>query len=365
MNANWLDKDFYEILGVAENASAEDIKRAYRKLARKHHPDRNPGDKAAEETMKKISEANDVLSDPKKRSEYDQMRRMARSGFGGVPGGGGGNANFNVGDLGDLGGIFGDLFGGGRRRRGPARGPDLETGARITFDQAMAGETVAVRVQRDTPCDTCGGSGAAPGTAPSACRSCGGSGMVGENQGLFSFQRPCGACGGAGRVIDTPCPACAGDGSVRRNDEVKVRIPAGIADGARIRARGRGGAGPRGGQPGDLFVVVRVAPHPVFGRSGADLTLDVPVGYAEAALGGEIKIPTLEGPVTLKIPAGTQPGRTFRVKGRGAPKPKGGRGDLLATVRVVVPENLSDDERALLEQLRARQNGALRAHLGV
>lgn len=361
MNANWLDKDFYAILGVAENASAEDIKRAYRKLARKHHPDRNPGDKSAEETMKKISEANDVLSDPKKRGEYDHTRKMARSGYA-APGGGG---TFNVGDLGDLGGIFGDLFGGARRRRAPARGPDLETEARITFDQAMHGETVAVRVQRDAPCATCGGSGAAPGTTPVVCRTCNGAGMVGENQGPFSFQRPCGSCGGAGRVIESPCAACGGDGSVRRNDEVRVRIPAGIADGARIRARGRGGAGPRGGQPGDLFVVVRVASHPVFGRSGSDLTIDVPLSYAEAALGSDVKIPTMEGVVTLKIPAGTQTGRTFRVKGRGAPKAKGGRGDLLATVRVVVPETLTDDERSLLEQMRAQQNGALRAHLGV
>ncbi|HEX9696942.1 MAG TPA: molecular chaperone DnaJ [Actinomycetota bacterium] len=365
MNANWLDKDFYAVLGVVENASAEDIKRAYRKLARTHHPDRNPGNASAEETMKRISEAYDVLSDVKSRSEYDQTRRMARSGFRGAPGRGG-SATFDIGDVGDLGGIFGDLFGGGRgRRRAPARGPDLETEARITFDQSMQGTTVPVRVQRDAACSACDGTGAAPGSSVTACRACAGSGMVGEDQGMFSFQRACGACGGSGRTIDKPCATCGGDGSVRRTDEVKIRIPAGVHDGARIRARGRGGAGPRGGQPGDLFVVVRVASHPIFGRSGADLTLDVPIGYAEAALGGEVKIPTLESPVTLKLPAGTQTGRTFRVKGRGAPKPKGGRGDLLATVRVVVPESFGEDERELLEQLRARQNGALRAHLEV
>lgn len=374
MNANWFDKDFYKVLGVAENASAEEVKRAYRKLARSHHPDRNPGDKAAEETMKKISEAYDTLSDPQRRAEYDQTRRMARSGF--APGGGaaGGGVRFSADDLGfDVGGLFGDLFGGGAagagRRRGPARGPDLETETRLTFEQAMHGQTVTVRVQRDAPCETCRGSGAAPGTSPVACATCGGAGMIADNQGPFSFQRPCPSCGGSGRIVQTPCPACHGDGTVRRSEDVSVRVPAGIADGARVRARGRGGAAPHGGQPGDLYVVVRVAPHPLFGRQGADVTLDVPITYAEAALGSEIKIPVPDGAVTLKIPAGTQSGRTFRVKGRGMPKAKagtkGGRGDLLATVRVVVPESITADERSLLEQMKAGQNGALRAHLGV
>lgn len=367
MNANWFDKDFYKVLGVAENASPEDVKRAYRKLARTHHPDRNPGDKTAEETMKKISEAYDVLSDPQRRSEYDQTRRMARSGY--APGGGGGGGvRFSPDDVGgfDVGGLFGDLFGGGaRRRRGPSRGPDLETETRLTFDQALHGETVTVRVQRDAPCETCAGSGAAPGTTPVVCTACGGAGMVADNQGLFSFQRPCGACGGSGRTIETPCPSCRGEGTVRRTDDVTVRIPAGIADGARVRARGRGGAAPRGGEAGDLYVAVRVAPHPLFGRSGADVTLDVPITYAEAALGSEVRIPTPDAAVTLKVPAGTQSGRTFRVKGRGMPKGKSGRGDLLATVRVVVPEVVSADERTLLEQLKASQNGAIRAHLGV
>lgn len=366
MNANWFDKDFYKVLGVGENATAEDIKRAYRKLARAHHPDRNPGDKAAEETMKTASEAYDVLSDPQRRSEYDQTRRMARSGY--VPGGpAGGGVRFSTDDIGgfDVGGLFGDLFGGARNRQRVSRGPDLEAETRLTFDQAMHGQTVTVRVQRDAACDTCAGSGAAPGTSAAVCGACGGAGMVADNQGVFSFQRPCGACGGSGRIIETPCPTCRGDGTVRRTDDVTVRVPAGIADGARIRARGRGGVAPNGGTPGDLYVVVRVAPHPLFGRQGSDVTLDVPITYAEAALGSQVKIPVPDGVVTLKIPAGTQSGRTFRVKGRGIPKAKGGRGDLLATVRVVVPESITADERSLLEQLRESQNGAVRAHLGV
>ncbi len=373
MSANWFDKDFYKVLGIAENAAPDQIKRAYRKLARAHHPDRRPGDASAEETMKKISEANDVLSDPKKRSEYDQARKMARGGFR-MPQGssGGGGFNVDVGDLGDvdLGGLFGSLFGGGgrgggRRRGVAAKGADLEAEARISFQDSMAGVTVAVPVQRDVPCGSCGGSGAQPGSPTPACRACGGAGVVGENQGPFSFQRPCGTCGGAGRVIERPCIACGGEGSMRRTEEVKIRLPAGVEDGARIRARGRGGMAPPGGRPGDLFVRVRAVPHPVFGRSGADLTLDVPLSYAEATLGAEIAVPTLEGPVRLKIPAGTQPGRTFRVKGRGAPKPKGGRGDLLATVRIVVPDSVSGDERQLLEALMAKHNGSIRAHLGV
>lgn len=349
------------MLGVAENASAEEIKRAYRKLARKHHPDRNPGDKQAEETMKTVSEAYDTLSDPKKRTEYDQMRKMARTGGFHVPNGGpqAGDAGF------DVGGLFGSLFGGRAGRGAPASGSNLEAEARITFQQAMDGVVLPVRLQRDAACETCHGSGAAPGTSPVVCSTCKGSGVSGDDQGWFSFQRPCAPCGGSGRIIQTPCSSCSGDGMVRRIDEVKIRVPAGVEDGARIRARGQGGPAPRGGVAGDLYVRVRVEAHRLFGRSGADLTLDVPLTYAEAALGTEVTVPTLETPVTVRVPAGTQAGRTFRVKGRGVSRPKGGRGDLLATVRVVVPETIGAEERALLEALKEKQDGQIRSHLGV
>ena len=368
---NGFDKDFYKALGVAENASAADVKRAYRKLAQKYHPDRNPGNKAAEETMKKASEAYDVLSDEAKRKEYDNVRKMSRSGGFRAPQGGGGGFNVSAEGF-DVSDLFGSLFGGkGRGRRGgggqraSAKGPDLETHVELSFDEALRGATIAVPVERDVACESCNGTGARSGSKVSVCGRCNGSGMVGDDQGFFSFQRPCEACHGSGRVIEKPCETCDGAGTVRRAQEVKVRIPAGVNDGARIRARGQGGPGPRGGEPGDLYVAVHVLAHRVFGRSGADLTLDLPLTYAEATLGAEVSIPTLDGSVKLKVPPGTQPGRTFRVKGRGFPKPKGGSGDLLATVRVVIPEKISQEEREILESLRSQQNGSIRAHFGV
>ena len=371
----WLEKDFYKVLGVSETASADEIKRAYRKLARKHHPDANAGDKTAEERFKEVSEAADVLSDPKKREEYDNVRRMAASGFRGFGGGAGGPGGFGGGvrfqdaefDLGDLfGGAFGDIFGGGRGRGGPRRGEDLETEARLSFEDAVEGATVPVRLTRNAPCATCGGSGAEPGTSVETCPQCGGAGTVGENQGLFSFVRACPRCGGAGRIVTHPCKTCRGSGTQRKREEIKVRIPAGVRDGARIRVRGRGQAGGAGGQPGDLYVVVRVAPHQTFGRSGDDLTLELPVTITEAALGAQVKAPTLEEPVTLKIPAGTQPGQVLRVRGRGAPRARGsGRGDLLVTIKVVVPKKVSREERELLEQLGDKLRASPRSHLGV
>lgn len=371
MSGNF-DKDFYKVLGVAENASADEIKRAYRTLARKHHPDRNPDSKSSEETMKKISEANDVVSDPKKRAEYDQARKMARSGAFRAPGGtghgGGVTVNGEAADF-DLGDIFGSIFGGrGGRRAGRSaprsvpKGQDLQTEARISFDDAVRGSTITMRLQRDVACGVCAGTGAQPGSAVSTCADCNGLGVTGDDQGYFSFQRPCTRCSGTGRIAEHPCMECSGDGVVRKPQDVKVRIPAGIRDGAKIRVKAKGGPAPRDGEPGDLFVVVAVGAHPVFGRSGADLIIDLPLTYPEAALGAEIAIPTLDGSVTLKIPAGTQPGRTFRVKGRGAAKPNGGRGDLLATVRVVVPESLGEHERAALNALKDVQNGSVRAH---
>ena len=376
MNGNraWFEKDFYKVLGVPETAGADEIKKAFRKLARQYHPDRNPGDKAAEEKMKEISEASDVLSDPKKRAEYDQVRQMARSGFGaGGFGGGGGNpfgfgGNVRVEDLGDLGGVFGDLFGGrmgGARSRGPVRGDDLETEVRVRFEDAVDGATIPIKLTRNAPCETCAGSGAEPGTSIETCSQCGGAGTVGDNQGLFSFVRACPRCGGAGRIVTTPCHTCRGSGTQRRKEEIKVRIPAGVRDGARIRVRGRGATAGPGGQPGDLYVVVHVDRHPLFGRKGEDLTLTLPITFTEAALGAQVKVPTLEAPVTLKIPAGTQNGKTFRVKGRGAPKRKGGSGDLLVTAQVVVPEKLNKKEREMLEQFAEEHRDDPRSDLGV
>jgi molecular chaperone DnaJ len=347
----WFEKDFYKVLGVGENASADELKRAFKKLAREHHPDRNPGNSEAEERMKDISEAHEVLSDPKKREEYDQIRRMSRSGY--APGGGGrqGNVRFEEGIPFDLGDLFGGVFGGGRRgsAREARRGPDLETSVRLSFEDAARGATVPVRVKRDAPCSACGGSGDRSGLAH-PCPTCGGSGMTAESQGMFSFARTCPTCGGSGRHVQDPCPVCRATGIEHRTETVKVKIPAGISDGARIRVRNRGGA-VAGGQTGDLYVIVHVERDPVFGRAGADLTVDVPVSYSEAVLGTKVTVPTLEEPVTVKIPAGTESGKVFRVRGRGIAKPKGGRGDLLATVRVHVPKKVSKEERGLLEKL--------------
>lgn len=376
MNGNraWFDKDFYKVLGVGENATADEIKRAFRKLAQKYHPDRNPGDKTAEDRMKEISEASDVLSDPKKRAEYDQIRKMATSGFGpGGFGGGGGpfGGNVRVEDLGDLGDIFGGLFGNiggarGARTRGPRRGDDLETTVEVSFEDAIEGATVPIKLTRDAPCASCNGSGAEPGTPVETCPTCGGSGQVADSQGLFSFVRTCDRCRGAGRIVQTACKTCRGSGVQRRKEEIKVRIPAGVHDGARIRVRGRGGASGGSAGAGDLYVVVRVAPHALFGRSGDDLTLTLPVTFTEAALGAQVKVPTLEAPVTVKIPAGTQHGKVLRVKGRGAPRRKGsGRGDLLATVNVIVPDKLSKQERELLQKFDEAHRGDPRSHLGV
>ena len=368
-----MEKDFYKVLGVSETASADEIKKSFRKLAQKYHPDRNPGDKAAEERMKEVSEASDVLSDPKKRAEYDQIRKMARSGFGGGFGPGGpfgGNVRVEGFDVGDLGDLFGGLFGGGARgprgrTAGPRRGEDLETAVEINFEDAIEGVTVPIKLTRDAPCATCGGTGAEPGTPVETCPICGGSGSVADSQGLFSFVRTCERCGGVGRIVPSPCKTCRGSGAQRRKEEIKVRIPAGVRDGARIRVRGRGVAGGAGGQPGDLYVVVRVPQHPLFGRTGDDLTLTLPVTFPEASLGAQVKVPTLEEPVTLKIPAGTQPGQVLRVRGRGAPKRNGSRGDLLVTIEVTVPKKLSREERELLEGFAEKHRANPRGHLGV
>jgi molecular chaperone DnaJ len=369
VNRDWLEKDYYQVLGVAKGASQAEIKKAYRKLAQRHHPDANPGDKEAEERFKEVSAAYDVLGDEKKRAEYDRVREMASSGFGGFQGFGGGAGPGGGIRFEDLGFDLGDLFevfgrGGPGGARTPQRGADLETEVRVSFDQAIEGATVPVRVSGPAPCQTCSGSGAKPGTQVRTCPQCGGSGTVAVNQGVFSLARPCPNCGGAGRVIEEPCATCRGSGRVRRSRTLRVKIPAGVEDGARIRLAGRGEPAGPGGRPGDLYVVVRVSPHQLFERRGANLHITVPVTYPEAALGAKVEVPTLDGTVTLKVPAGTPTGKIFRIRGRGAPKRAGGRGDLMATVKVDVPSKVSKRERQLLEQLREGEESP-RARMGV
>lgn len=365
----WFEKDYYAILGVPETATAKEIKSAYRKLSRQYHPDNNPGDKSAEDRFKEISAAYDVVGDEAKRKEYDEARRLGpmAGGFGGP----GGNYTFTTDDLGDLGDLFGNVFGRGRgakrepRGAGPQRGADLETELQLSFAGAVQGVTTTVNLTSEVACHTCHGTGAKPGTTPHTCPRCGGRGVLDENQGFFSFSQVCPQCGGTGSVVEDPCPTCKGSGAERRARQVKVRIPPGVSDGQRIRLKGRGGPGRHGGPSGDLYVVTRVEPHPVFGRRGHDLTITVPVTFAEAALGADVKVPTLDGPpVTIKVPAGTRSGRTFRVKARGVPKSKG-VGDLLVTVEVAVPAKLSTEERKAVEALAAASRESPRAHLGV
>ena len=370
----WFEKDYYAVLGVPKNASQAEIRKAYRKLAQQHHPDTRAGDPAAEERFKEISAAYDVLGDEEKRASYDRVREMGASGFGPGFGGTGGAAGWpggvryeqvNVDDLSDL---FGGLFGGAGRRGGRPggvrRGADLETRVTVPFDEALAGTTVPVRITGGAPCSRCGGSGAEPGTTPTTCPTCGGRGEIAENQGFFSMSRPCPTCAGSGRLIETPCTRCGGSGAERRTRTIRVKIPPGVRDGARIRLAGKGEPGPAGGPAGDLFVRVHVPRHPVFGRRGDDLTVDLPITFPEATLGATVEVPTLNGPVKLKIPAGTPSGKTFRVRGRGAPR-KGGHGDLLAKVQVEVPEKLSREEKDLLKQLREATEESPRKRLGV
>ena len=383
----WFDTDYYAVLGVPQGASEKDVTRAYRKLAKQYHPDANPGNKEAEEKFKEVSAANDVLSDPEKRKEYDEVRQMVASGMGpggpggfgggGFPGGGfPGGGNVRMEDLGDLGGIFGNLFGGGggggrRGRRGggpvgPQRGHDIETELHLDFLEAVHGVTTAVNITSEATCSVCNGSGAKPGTVPDTCGTCGGAGSVAVDQGPFSFSQVCPTCGGRGAIVKDRCKHCKGRGIEVRPRTVKVRIPAGVDDGQRIRVKGRGTPGTNGGPTGDLYVIVHVAPHSVFARSGKwDLTVKVPITFPEAALGAQVKVPTLDAPVTVKVPAGTQSGKTVRVRGKGIPRASGDPGALLVTFDVVVPMHLDDDERALVEQLGEKLSPDLREHLGV
>jgi molecular chaperone DnaJ len=372
----WFEKDYYKVLGVPSDAPAKDVTKAYRKLARQFHPDANPDDPGAEERFKEVSAAYDVLGDEAKRSEYDQVRTMGpMGGFAGPggPGGPGGMGGSFTAD--DLGGLFGNLFGGGapggrRGGRGPAgvgprRGDDLEAELTLGFHDAIAGLTTTIQLASEVGCPVCGGSGARPGSTPQTCATCGGRGVNEDNQGFFSFSSPCVSCGGRGSVITDPCTQCSGSGAVHRTRDVKVRIPAGVAEGQRIRLKGRGGPGRNGGPPGDLFVLVHVTADRLFGRKGRDLTLTVPVTYPEAVLGTTVKVPTpLGGSVTIKVPAGTPSGKVLRVKGRGVETAKA-TGDLLVTVEVVVPTELDDAQRSAVEALASATPGSPRTHLGV
>ena len=352
----------YDTLGVKKGASADEIKKAYRKLAAQYHPDKNPGDASAEEKFKEVQNAYDTLSDPEKRKQYDSFGSAnGRPGF--DPRNfdfGRGGGNFTINDLGDLGDLFGGLFGGragrgaGARRAQPERGADVEAEVRLSFEDSLRGIETKIPVEITTACRVCGGSGAEPGTAPVICPVCHGRGVVAESQGMFALSEPCPRCRGNGTVIEQPCHNCGGSGRERRTKRYTVKIPAGVKSGTRIRLKGKGEVGAAGGPAGDLFVVTRVEPSKLFHRRGADLVIDVPVTYTEAALGATVEVPTPYGDrVSLKVPAGTQDGRQLRIRGHGAPKLEGkGKGDLIARLRVTVPKKLSKQEREALEALQ-------------
>ncbi|HEU0238981.1 MAG TPA: molecular chaperone DnaJ [Micromonosporaceae bacterium] len=378
---DWIEKDFYSVLGVNKSASTDDIKKAYRKLARELHPDRNPGNRDAEERFKAVSEANDVLSDPRKRAEYDEMRQLFGSGAfrrstRGAPTGGfdmsdlfgdgtatAGDRRFGGAGFSDL---FGSIFSGGNRssrRPGMTRGRDVEAEVTLDFGDAVRGVTMPITLRAPGVCDTCHGSGAKPGTSPRTCPVCHGSGLVTNNQGAFSLSEPCRNCQGVGTVVDQKCPECHGTGGVTKTRTMTIRIPAGVADGQRIRIAGRGEPGERGGPPGDLYVLIKVRDDALFGRYGDDLTLAVPITFAEAVTGVDLRVPTLDGSVTLRVPPGTPSGRTLRVRGKGILRRDKTVGDLLVTVDVVVPKDLTPEARKALEEFAASSPPAPRQQL--
>ncbi|MEA5359635.1 molecular chaperone DnaJ [Amycolatopsis sp., V23-08] len=365
----WIGKDFYRELGVSSDATADEIKKAYRKLAKENHPDANSGNAEAEQKFKAVSEAYGVLSDASKRKEYDEARRLFGGGGGfNFPGGGGGSGSFDMGDIfgqagagagqqqgfGGLGDILGGLFGRGRTTAGatanrPQRGADVETDVRIDFTEAVKGATLPLRLSSPATCSTCGGNGAKPGTSPRTCPTCSGSGLVSRSQGAFAFSEPCRDCRGRGQIIDDPCPECGGEGVSTRTRTLTVRIPPGVDDDQRIRLAGQGEPGRGGAQAGDLYVRVHVAPHALFGRKGLDLTIAVPVDFTELTLGTTITVPTLEGKVSLKVPPGTASGRVLRVRGKGIAKRDGSQGDLLVTLQAAIPAKLDDKAREALQ----------------
>ncbi|MFI0791894.1 molecular chaperone DnaJ [Micromonospora rubida] len=381
---DWIEKDYYATLGVQKSASPDEIKKSYRKLARESHPDHNPGEPQAEERFKAVSEAYAVLGDEAKRREYDEMRslfgsgtfrRNARGAGGGQPfdvsdvfGGaaGGGDRRFGGAGFQDL---FSSIFSGGgatggpSRPRGPAKGRDIETEVALDFDDAVRGVTLPLTLRAPGICDICHGSGAKPGTQPVTCQVCHGAGVTTRNQGSFSLSEPCRNCQGVGTVVEEKCPECQGTGGVTKTRTLNVRFPAGVADGQRIRLAGRGEPGERGGPAGDLFVQVKVRPDDLFGRTGDDLTLTVPITFPEAVLGTDLRVPTLDGTVTLRVPPGTPSGRVLRARGKGVVRKDGQAGDLLVTLDVVVPARVSDEARAALEAFAEQAPPAAREHL--
>ena len=376
------EKDYYKALGVPKDATAAQIKKAFRTLAKKHHPDSNENDPKAEARFKEVSEAYDVLSDETKRKEYDEARSLfgaggfrAPGGFGG-PTGPGGQTTFDINDLlrqagasggaggaggaggGGLGDVFGGIFnrGGGRNRA--RRGADIESSVTLSFDEALEGITLPLRLTTEEPCGVCSGTGARHGTTPRVCPACAGAGQVNRNAGGFAFPETCRQCRGRGLVVDDPCPACSGSGHAPSTRTVQARIPAGVRNGSKIRLRGKGAPGEFGGEAGDLLVAVKVTPHPVFGRDGDNLTVHVPITFDEAALGADISVPVPDGgPVKLRLAEGTQSGRVMRVRGRGVRRKDGTRGDLLVTVEVVVPQRLSKEQREALSAYAAASSG--------
>jgi molecular chaperone DnaJ len=370
---DYIEKDYYKALGVTKEASAQDIKKTYRKLARELHPDKNPGDSKAEARFKEVSEAYDVLSDPAKRKEYDEAQELfaggafsnSGDGFGGAAGGRRTTRNFDVSDLfsggsnSNLNDLFDGLFGpnagrSGTRTASPTRGQDLTAEITIGFEEAVNGATLPLSLSGPATCKLCHGSGAKPGTSPRRCPTCDGSGFISSNQGAFGFSEPCRDCRGTGQIVDDPCPECHGTGATTQTRTINVRIPPGIRDGAKVRLASKGTPGGQGGPAGDLFVTVHVGSHQLFGRSGDNLTLTVPITFSEAALGTTLRVPTLDGSVALKVAAGTPSGRTLRVRGRGV-QGRGHNGDLLVTVEVAVPQNLTGDAREALEKYSAAQ----------
>jgi molecular chaperone DnaJ len=374
---DYLEKDYYAVLGVSKTATPDEIKKAYRKLARKYHPDANKGNTETEEKFKEVSEAYDVLSDAKRRKEYDEARTLFGSGLGGyrTPGGArGGGFNFDFGDLfgGTSGGgtreRVGDFFGGifnpgtrtGPTTARPRRGQDIESEVTLSFSEAVEGATVSLRLTSSSACPACAGTGAKAGTTPRVCPTCEGTGAASRNLGNFAFSEPCRDCKGRGLIVDDPCPVCEGSGRGKSTRNIQARIPAGVTDGGRVKLKAKGAPGENGGPAGDLYILTHVKPHPVFGRTGDNLTITVPVTITEAALGGTIKVPTLKGmPVTVRLDEGTPNGRTARIRGRGVMRKDGTKGDLLVTYQVVLPEQLDDKARAALEQFRdATESGA-------
>ncbi len=360
-------KDPYKTLGVDRKASDDEIKKAYRKLARQYHPDKNPGDKAAEERFKEVQGAYAILSDAEKRRQYDSGGGIFGGGFpggGGGFGGGGGGAGGGFGGFGD---ILSDLFGGAGRgagRPGPQQGRDLETEVHVSFDQAIEGGQVPVSVPLEAPCPTCHGTGAKPGTQPTVCPRCHGRGIEAESQGLFSISQPCSLCGGTGTQIEDPCPTCHGNGRTRQVKRYRVNIPAGVKDGSRVRLAGKGEAGFRGGPAGDLYVITRVAESPIFKRKGDNLEVDVPITIPEAIRGATIEVPTLSATKRIRVPPGTQHGTVQRLRGEGPPKLGGrGRGDMRYRLLIDVPSSLSKEQAEVVDELATVINGNPRERL--